>query len=232
MTLQEIIDETRYELNNFTKPYRWQDSELVRHANDAVNTICRDAKLLIDPSTTATSRVTTVAPVVLTYTLDYALSALVIDVLDVVLVASSTDYRTLSKSNYAQMALHASWRLDTATKPTEYLLDYKTGYITFHPAPDAVYTVNLVVVRYPINALTTTTMSSQTPEIDAAYHPLIIEGILSKAFLKPGAETYDKEKAMLHFSAFRNGLASLKRERNLYWGRDLPQTSGPHPGFI
>lgn len=233
MTFQEIIDEVRYDLGDFNKPYKWQEVELVRHANDAIKTICRDAKVLLDPSTTATSRITTVAPVVLVYTLDYALSALVIDVIDVTLVASSTDYRTLAKTNYATVSQSAGWRSDTACKPTEYLLDYKPGYITFHPAPDAVYTVNLHVVRYPITAFNqTSTFASQTPEIDAAYHPALVDGILAKAYLKSGPETFDQKKAMMHMQMFRNAIASMKKERNLYWGRDNERSAGPHPGFI
>ena len=36
-TLQEIVDATRYRLNNFEKPYLWLDAELAFYANEYQN---------------------------------------------------------------------------------------------------------------------------------------------------------------------------------------------------
>ncbi len=73
MTLEEIVTQSRYRLNNFTTPYYWGDSELVFYANEAVNIICRDGFILEDSSTASVCQIPLVAN-----QLDYSLSALVL----------------------------------------------------------------------------------------------------------------------------------------------------------
>lgn len=52
MTLQEIIDQTRYKLGNFEVPWLWVDKELVLYANEAINQVCRDVSAIQDTTTT------------------------------------------------------------------------------------------------------------------------------------------------------------------------------------
>lgn len=55
MNLQQLIDMTRYRLGNYEKPYFWVDSELVLYANEIINELCREAYVLEDSTSTATS---------------------------------------------------------------------------------------------------------------------------------------------------------------------------------
>lgn len=226
MTFQDIIDQARYRLNNFERPYIWSDAELIFYANEAINIMCRDAKLLIDPTTPATSRITTNV-----YASDYALSPLVIYVYSAHLVFAVDDIRELDKTNLDAIASYAGWRVDTADTPTQFLLDYRTGYLTLYPAPDAVYTIKLVVARYPLIAFDASTVSSaRTPEIDQAYHPAIVDGICYQAYLRTGEHTFNVQKSDIHFKLFRNAIAGKKIQTNMYRGGG--QVSGPHGGFI
>ena len=51
MTLQEIIDFTRYQLGNYEKPYYWVDAELVMYCNRVIDQLCTEGRLLVDDCT-------------------------------------------------------------------------------------------------------------------------------------------------------------------------------------
>jgi hypothetical protein len=137
----------------------------------------------------------------------------------------------LRKSSTKEMnCAYPSWRTDEHNKPDRYILDYKTGYITFYPRPDVAYSVYMQVIRYPLIAFTTTAMSSQTPEIDVKYHPSLIDGIVYQAFLKPGENTYDAQKSATHLQFFRRAISGMKIHTEYFTGANDPV--GPHGGFI
>jgi hypothetical protein len=103
-----------------------------------------------------------------------------------------------------------SWRMSTSDIPTKYLLDYRQGYITFYTPPDASYLLNMNVLRYPSTAMTTTSMSAQTPEIPSNFHMILLDGIMYQAYNKTGIETYNERKADRHYQMFRMGMSDLK----------------------
>ena len=300
MTLSEIVDYTRKSiLNNYEKPYDWNDDVLVLYANQAVNEICRDARILKDSYTGSVCNIHTAANV-----LDYALSSSIIYVtsakllssekmtLDVVVTpaawaadatvtgATSTytcnivaalttttytvDERSgeftlgeilsdgtnsadqgaaypiftdnssspclLTKTTSPEMNCYSGWRSGTSGQPTKYLLDYRNGYITFSPPPDKAYTIVLSVIRYPVAALSATSMSSQTPEIPAQYHQAIIYGIAYQAFLKSGEKTYDPVKSDAYYKLFRDAISKMKIQSNMYQANE--STASPVRGFV
>jgi hypothetical protein len=298
MTLQEIIDQARYRLNNYEKPYLWVDSELVYYANQIENIIARETRSLVDTTTDSICRIFTSAGV-----LDYALSPLILYVLSAKLVETelmtldvaptpttfaaaatvtgvtsskactvvskdtsttyTVEHRTgtftlgevvgdgtntadqgatyptfsdnsdspkfLTKTNTASMDGIVSWRSADQNEPARFVLDYRTGYLTVYPPPDDSYPIYLSVIRYPLTALTTSSMSAQTPEIDQAYHSAIVDGICYMARLKAGEHTFDPVQSDLYFRIFRNAIAVQKIHGNLYTGWD---SAGPLGGFI
>jgi hypothetical protein len=144
-----------------------------------------------------------------------------------------TDYETteLNKTtNYDINEYIRTWRTDTAGEPTTYLLDNKTGHITLYPTPDQVYIVRLNVMRLPLVAMTTTLMSTQTPELNARYHNDIINGICAYAYLKHGEHTFNEKSAATFMALFKKAIADAKRE-NLMNGNN-PGTQSPAGGFI
>lgn len=68
MTLDDIVTMTRYRLNNAEKPFLWLSQEIVFYANQAIQTICRDAKCLEDSMTLSVCQFFTVSG-----TMDYLL---------------------------------------------------------------------------------------------------------------------------------------------------------------
>jgi hypothetical protein len=133
MTLQEIIDLTRLRMNNYEKPYLWQDTELVFYANEVYNQISRETKTLIDTETESVCRVFTTPGV-----LDYSLSPLVLYVNSVKLV--KTELMTLDVA-----ATPASFSIGStltgalsgktcavvsADSATSYTIDHRDGTFT------------------------------------------------------------------------------------------------------
>jgi hypothetical protein len=69
MNLQQIIDFTRYRLNNYEQPYYWVDAELVYYCNEVMNQMACDGRLIEDSMTASCCEIHTAVDV-----LDYALS--------------------------------------------------------------------------------------------------------------------------------------------------------------
>jgi hypothetical protein len=142
-------------------------------------------------------------------------------------------YQEIDKKTTREMDEHYPfWRStegDTG-EPTKYSLDFNTGYITIHPAPDYNYLLRLSVVRYPITAMTTTSMSTQTPVTDARYHDDIVNGLCSLALLKRGKETFDPQTGAVFKGLFDKAIMQIKI-KNLR-AESIPSTQGPHGGFI
>jgi hypothetical protein len=123
-----------------------------------------------------------------------------------------------------------SWRMVESEEPTTYLLDYRHGYISFYPTPDDSYLINLNVTRYPATNMSATSMSSQTPEIPAVFHMVLIDGIMYQAYNKTGTETYNSQKADRHFQLFKMGISDINR--NMILNRANKIAIIPHTGTI
>ena len=104
-----------------------------------------------------------------------------------------------------------AWRKSTSGEPTMFSTDYTHNYISFYVPPQYSYLVNMRVTRYPLSQLSSTSMSSQTPEIPTNYHYAIVEGILAQAYLRKGAETFDDRKAAIHQAIFDKEVQKIKR---------------------
>ena len=296
MTLQQIINTTRYRLGNYEPPYHWIDSELVAYCNDILNTFCERTLVLKDSSTASTCEIYANAS-----NIDYSLSAYVLYVFsakcvtseiltldtapatawaadDTITGASSgttcvvkeklTDltyiveersgaftlgevlsngtYTADQSSTYPKMTIYtcsnlkkvmtnqqdtmfSAWRASTTAEPVRYMVDYETAKLSLYTIPDKNYVIKMGVCRYPITAMTTTSMSSQTPEIDARYHNTIVDGICSLALLKRGEQTFDDNQAAIYMAKFDKAVSQAKIRRILF--EDSSQTVGAHGGF-
>jgi hypothetical protein len=125
---------------------------------------------------------------------------------------------------------YPSWRQSTTDTPTEYLLDYRQGYISFYPTPDASYLLNMNVLRYPSTSMSATSMSTQTPEIPAVYHMILIDGIIYQAYNKTGIETYNERKADRHYQMFRMGINDINRNKIINVSNKAPLSA--HDGNL
>ena len=223
MDVQTIVDEARLRSGNSVEPYLWIDAEWVKYLNEAQNEACRVGYLIRDSETSAICNIATVDGI-----RSYAYDSRIIKIITAKI---STDTWYLQQITRDQLDnRYPNWLGTTVkTKPRYFTLGYQSGKITLYAKPGAVYTVNMTVYRNPTAQITTTTMSGQTPEIDSYYHPFLIDHMLYRAFLKPGAETYDRGKSTEHFQLWNKFLNQLKREKIAF--EDNQGTIGLHKAF-
>ena len=132
MTLQDLVDLSRYRLNNFERPYLWLDREIVFYINHAIDTICRDAKCLEDSMTPSICQFFTKAG-----TMDYLLPQQIIYIKSAKIRSQETI--TLNVSPATQWANGATLT-DTTTgntcvvisylTPLTYSIQYRSGQFT------------------------------------------------------------------------------------------------------
>jgi len=190
------------------------------YANEAEKIICRDARVLEDSATSSVCEIDVVAG-----TLDYELDPVIIYVLNAKITDSSLNLTKTSRQ--AQEQSYPGWRSGTAAEPTKYLLDYRHGYITLYPTPDDSYTLNLSVIRYPLDDMA---LDTDEPEIPAEYHHALVDGICYQAYLKWGDRTYDAQKSDIHLKLFRKAIADMKNTSNAF--QYVETTLSPNRGFI
>ena len=113
----------------------------------------------------------------------------------------------LKKYNYKEFQY---WRTEDAAQPYGYCLDCLEGYITI-TRPDDVYIVELYTINYPEAALSATSMSTQTPDINSRWHDVLVDGIVYQMYLKRGDDTWNPQAADIYLRKFRNGIHDIKK---------------------
>ncbi len=122
------------------------------------------------------------------------------------------------------------WRAADTDEPDRFITDYTHNKVSFYPPPDQPYLVAMRIIRYPSSQLSATSMSSQTPELPTTFHPMIVEGILGRAYMRQGANTYDEKKAAMHQALFNQFLDRLKRNNVILQNHN--KNLSPHYGTI
>jgi len=223
MTLRDILEETRDKLDDKTAPFLWSDTEILRFANRSVNRLSKGAYLISDASTVA------VCQIALTLALgaDYTKHTKIIKVRWARLTGYTQPIQAVDLNWLEQH--YSSWQSAAPSVPKYLTEDLTTGKITFIPAPDAVYTANLVVYRLPLTDLVLTVLTA-APEIPERYHEYILPGILAEAYLKQDAETFDKKLATDYLMIFESQIKKAFRENFMSTG--VPTTVNMHRGHV
>lgn len=223
MNLREILEETRDKLDDRITPYLWQDTELLRYANRAVDRLARGAYLISDGSTAAVCQIALTA----TAGSEYNKHAKIIKVRWARLTECTYPITVVSL-NWLEQHFY-NWQTAKPAVPKYLTEDLTTGKITLIPAPDANYTANLVVYRLPLVGLSLTAPGS-SPEIPERYHEYILSGILAEAYLKQDAETFDKRLATDYLMIFESQIKKAFRENYINIG--IPTTVNMHRGHV
>jgi len=91
-------------------------------------------------------------------------------------------------------------------------------------------TLWLTVSRLPLAQLTIGGVATETPEINFAYHPYLIDGILRDAYQKQDSQCFDKQKAADHRSLFEASKRKARATRD--WLRNSDETARPRLGTL
>lgn len=131
----------------------------------------------------------------------------------------------LKKYNHTDLEY---WRTEDASEPYGYCLDAIEGYITL-TRPDDIYVVELYTINYA-DALSATSMSTQTPDISSRWHQVLVDGIVYQMYLKRGDATWNPQASDIYYKKFRNGIHDIKKHLIFLEGKE--DHLKPHGGFI
>lgn len=199
--MRQLLDD--YDPSTLDVDRYWINAELNEYINACIEEMCERTRCITDSLSTIC-----LIPLVAGqrhYDLDDS-------VLDVVRVQPSWSLTPLSTQGISTAG--ADW-LQAVGLPLEYLLDYSNGKLSITSAPATVSGeyLQLTVRRLPLKELSADT---DIPEISRQYHRKLYDGVLSMAYLKQDAETYNPSKAKAHRDKWDTILSTtVRRESRL-----------------
>lgn len=192
MTLRDLIQLFRQEVDDLSEPFLWSDDEAIDFANDAQQEACRRARLLVDSSTTAICQIAVTGGASGLLTLD----ARVIFVRKA-RFASSLPLKRMSMQDME--AYDPYWQDTTASTPTVFVPDLETGKLQLWPKPSASGTLLLTVVREPLADMDS---DDDTPEIPARWQRSLRHWMVFRAYSKQDSQAADPKKAAAALALF------------------------------
>lgn len=140
MTYDELKQYWRKLSMDNVEPYHFCDEMLDIAVNEAIREAVYRAKLIRD----ATSSMTQLA--ITSASASYDLNSKIFQIERITINGNTLRVRP---KNYLDQYIY-QWADKTGT-PTDYVPDIETGAILFYPKPDAAYTAQMTVFRYPLN---------------------------------------------------------------------------------
>ena len=184
MKAQAVIRFARELLDDEAEPHLWSDVELVGHLDEAQKEAARRARLCLDATTTATSRLT-LEPGTSVYALDPR-------VIRVERARISTEILPLRMVLTRDMDARMPGWEDSVDPVAVLVPDWETQKVRFVGTPAEAATVILSVIRLPLEPI-----ASPDDELEVAEHHArsLAFWILHRAYLKRDSETHDPAKS-------------------------------------
>lgn len=187
----ELLSLFRQQADDAAAPYLWSDTEIYAWLTDAEREAARRARLIVDSATAAVCTIAVVAN-----TAQYALDARIIYIRRVKLASRTLpleplDYRDLD-------ACTPGWESHTGTV-SAYVRGMDSNKLRIYRKPTAVDSINLLVVREPLLALSA---AQTTLEIAARYHVALLDWVCFRAYSKKDSQAYDPDLAGKHATMF------------------------------
>lgn len=207
MNLSELRTAFRSDVDDAATPYLWSDDDFERYLNDAEREASRRARLLVDSNTAELCTISVLANKSL-----YELDTRIIFVRRAKL---SDQSKPLIRMSYRDMdEERPGWEDSTSTVPTHFITDFKTGWIRLYPTPTAAKTLNLVVVRLPMQDMED---DYDEPEINSRYHESLLHWVKYRAYLKKDPETLNEDEAKKHLAKFEEEFGPASRAIEEEW---------------
>ncbi len=202
MTLAELRARFRTEEVDTELPYLWSDAELSTWINEAQDEACRRALLLVD-SRSAAAKVSYLAGAE-----GVSLHPAVIFVRRATLASSNAPM--IPKVVRSMDEEIPGWEGAMASVPRVFIPDWQTGYLRFWPPAVASGTVNMTVVRAPLDVAG----DGDDLEIAPRYQPFLLDWVRYRAYSKQDAEVFNATKAKDSAEVFEKqfGKASAVNE--------------------
>jgi hypothetical protein len=194
MTFDDLERTCRREINDETgvdSQRRVQGWQLLAYANEAEVEACIRARLLVDSISTDVCRIT-VEPGLAVYTYDPRILLILRG-----RMAGAT--RPLSKVSHTIMDERLPGWEDQSGEVLAFVTGMNTGRIMMYKKPAEAGTLNLTVVRRPLNDMA---KAGDSPEINAVHHPSLILWMKHKVYNNQDSELFDKNRANVHLAMF------------------------------
>jgi hypothetical protein len=216
MTLGEILESVRVELDDLLKPYRYEDDELIRYVNEAENEACIRALLLPDDSTAQFTEVYCIED-----TPNYLLDPLVIYATraDLEYNGSITNIPKITRDQLDDLNTH--WKAFTPGLPY-YFMSEMVREFKLVPPPGLQYNgcvIRLTVFRLPITSMVDRV---DTPEIPAIYHRFLSYWVCHRCYSKKDSATYNQIEAERYSGMFEAIFGRRPTARELENRRGRP----------
>jgi hypothetical protein len=185
MTLRDLIELFRNEVDDTVEPYLWSDDEATDFANDAQQEACRRARLLVDSTTTAICQVTAAAADAGLVTLDPR-----VIFLRRIRASGSLPLKRMTLQDMEEC--NPYWQDSAADVPRAFIPDYSNGVLMLWPKPatDTVYA--MTVVREPLAEMDS---DDDEPEIPTRWQRSLRHWMVFRAYSKQDTEALDPKKA-------------------------------------
>jgi hypothetical protein len=207
MQLIDLIALFRHEVDDTVTPYLWSELEAIDYANDAQDEACRRARLLVDSTT----------PELCTITVPLASAGVVpLDprILFVRRVAMP-GRRALSRMSMQDMeSMNPFWQDAAPRAPVHFITDFETGKLLLWPRPDTDVTLNLTVVRLPLEDMND---GQDAPEIAPRLHRSLRFWMMFRAYGKQDSEAQDKKKAADSLALFEQEFGKKSSALDETW---------------
>lgn len=221
MTLAELIAETRRILDDKLAPYLWDDDFIVAALNRAEALAARGGLLLKDSSTASVCQASLTNATTLV-----TLHASVVRIERAIIDGQSVPLQLITVMEMDE--IFPGWEDADRGLPTHLITDIETGDVRPYPLPDGNYTLNMVVYRIPITAMSAMTSSPEIEDMGANHRALTFYAV-SEALDDHDADRYGPEKAAAYLARFcrQFGISTAKgaRWRKQLMGRNLATTT-------
>lgn len=204
MDTTELLAQFRRDTRDTVAPYLWSDAEVLLYIDEAQKQFCRLTGGIADASSFAARlklkadrRYASISPLVLK-----------------IRAAFDEDGRALELINFEDLEFDGSQGqalfTDQSGPVRKLVLGMEPNKARVIDTPTADSTVNLIVYRLPLDAITAT---GQSLEIDDQHHLPLLKWARHLAHCKPDAETYDRGRAAQFKQEFELYCDQAKQEK-------------------
>lgn len=221
MNLKDIYTEVRNILSDTTIPYQWSDNELRGYVNQSIIDASIRSRCIVDSTSPDCSILNVVAG-----KSNYPIHESVFYIERVYdSVHSSTLTATDTQTVDSMRNINGSTDTNCSeySRPEFYIADLNhcgtdtdgLREISIYPTPSMALTLNLTVIRTPLEALS----DGDIPEIPFFHHYALIYGALALAYQKHDADTEDRNKSAEFEAQFTQVFGDRPTAKFLQWGR-------------
>lgn len=203
MNSSELRDQFRLEVGDTAEPHLWEDPEVFRYIDDAQKTFCRRTGGLGDATSLGATRVGFDAGDTFVDT-----HRSILKIRDAYL-PDGTHVTVLNYEDLAERGLRLDGRTDAQVKVL--IIGMQPHKARLYPAPTQSGTINLLIDRLPLKAITG---EDQNFEVDEQHHLHLLHWVKHLAYGKQDSETYDKRKSQEYETKFYAYCGEAKVEKD------------------